>query len=74
MCGAPTKPKRNRTAELAFKVDEVSTVSSAPRNSCVHSHIRTFGTNQLFWLEVLLFVFRVTGLHPAEIRVLALET
>ena len=74
MCGAPTKPKRNRTAELAFKVDEVSTVSSAPRNSCVHSHIRTFGTNQLFWLEVLLFFFRVTGLHPAEIRVLALET
>jgi hypothetical protein len=49
-------------------------VSLAPCNSCVHSHIRTFGTNQLFWLEVLLFVFGVTGLHAAEVRVLALET
>ena len=49
-------------------------MSVAPCNSCVHTHIRAFGTDKLFWLEFLLFIFRQAVLHPAEVGVLALET
>jgi hypothetical protein len=71
---SPAEPLGYIAAELAFKLDEVSSMFRTVLDSATHAHGRAFSANQLLFLKVLIIVLgRFTIFHSSEVWLRAFE-